>query len=138
MAEEETKREPREVDTGVIPAEFREGGGLRTMTATVVSAKAPCSCGICTKSKIKAKRLHIELKPTNQPKWKNQNEWFGLSDADDSAFFALVERLRKIGVACPAGKNIGEVIAAMGEAEWAEEEKIGRTQSAVWMPQRLL
>jgi hypothetical protein len=115
-----------------IPKVFKEAtDGIRTMEAEVKDA-------MIEDSKMGGEQLHIILTPLNQPKWKDQHEWFGLSETENSAMTALILKLREIGVSAPAGAGIVEILKKMGKAVWTTEEKVGKKEGTTWMPQELL
>ena len=119
-----------------IPKVFKEAtGGLRKMKAEIKDVQFEMS-KITKDAKAKpSEQLHLTLHPLDHTDWKDQNEWFGISETEDSAMTALIKRLREIGVSAPAGANIKDILMKMGPMDWKEENGIGKKQGSTWMPQ---
>lgn len=127
--------------------EFKEGklGEPREMKARVVGAEIEPS-KLASKSGGGPKnQLHIVLHPEDKP-WKDQHEWYGLSDKTYSAFAALVNKCVDIGLISSAqvkkaatldalAETIGKRLKAEDPRKWAEVEMGTKSTKPLWCPQ---
>jgi len=76
-------------------------------------------------------------------KWKNQFEWYSLSNAEPSAFWDLAKQLMKLKVVSATVADEAEDVEALakvicknvvGYQFKLEEQKLGRKTSPAWFP----
>ena len=135
-------------------AELSFGGSKRACTAEVLKVQMVekgtlldnTAFGIKASSQAAmSDQLNVVFKAVDQPEWSNQQEWYGLSTREDSAFAALMRKLNELSCLpaisltpdSPIADWVGAVVAAMeGKTFMMETETgVGKKQAECWMPQ---
>ena len=138
-------------------AEMKFGSAMRHCTAKVLAVKKIETGEVVDNTEYgiaKAKegslspQLNVVFEPTDQDDWGSQQDWYGLSTREDSAFAELMKRLNELGllsadlVLTPeSGVDawVGAAKAALdGITLEIAEEQIGQKQSPSWMPVRVV
>lgn len=123
--------------------EFKQSGfgtprkaNLEVVDAVIIDSK------FTDKSGKPSKQLKLTLRDL-EGKWKDQYEWYGISEHTPSAFADLVERLRDLEII--SRKEIADAPDALalatliinkikGKKFAFEEQKAGKKSSYTWLP----